>query len=107
MTKRAFQIGEDEWVAAAVPFMLFVDCFVAVLYFHDAAEGSATDGRIKQGRYYLSLGHGAEQETDADRFYQIARRERVLHAWFAGLLVSGACCAYSASRARWRRGANP
>jgi hypothetical protein len=105
--KEIFHIGPDELRAAAIPLALFAVCLVAVFFYHNSIEGSATEGRVEQGRYYLSFGHGSELETDASRFNQIAHREHMLDLWFAGLLATGIWSVYVASKARWRRAANP
>jgi hypothetical protein len=73
---------------ALVPCVSFVMCAIAAVVHRGTAEGSAVGGFVRDGKYVLSLGHGAYQETSRDRFEAVRRHERIVLGCFAGMAMS-------------------
>jgi hypothetical protein len=94
---------QKELRAAAIPFVLFLACATTAIWNHDTYQGSATSGEIRENQYWLSMGHGAYQQTDPATFASIKQREHIVHGCLAGMLVSGAAALLFASRARFIR----
>lgn len=87
---------------AWVPFVIFALCTVVAIDHRaalDGTGGSATQGYVQNGRYFLSKGHGAYIETDAMQFALTARRERIVLAALGGMLLSGLAAAFLMRRA--------
>jgi hypothetical protein len=80
-----------------VPFIIFLACAAVAIWNHGTSEGSS--GPQCDGRYYLSLGHGAYQEASPERYALIKRKERIVLGCFAGMLVSAIVAGYRVKRA--------
>lgn len=84
---------------ALVPFIAFLAFWAAAIVHFGKSEGSAADGEVRDGKYFLSLGHGKFQETSKERFYVIRHRERIVLVCLGGMAVSLAVAAYKIKRA--------
>lgn len=76
---------------AWIPFAIFAIC-TAIAISHrpkfDGTGGSAVSGWVRDGRYYLSKGHGNYDETDAKTFAKVKRDEQIVLVAFGGMLAS-------------------
>lgn len=79
---------------AWLPFIAAVFCASIAVVHHGTAEGSAASGHIDNGRYFLSLGHGAYQETSPERFHVIQRDERISVLSLAATVIFTLFAAY-------------
>src|SRR5690242_20259600 len=84
---------------AWLPFVAFIICTSVAVGHRGTTEGSAISGYIDHGHYFLSLGHGAYQQTDVKRFASIRRDELIVMTSLVVALASALLAAYQIRRA--------